>query len=154
NETISGADIGVYGYINGGSASITGGTISANSRGVWLTNFLSDFSIYPSSYSNVPGTVLISGTQITGPTGVYVEDADADFDADNVDDATGHISATISGATITATGNGTGVLISGPNALASLTSTGVALSATVGNTAIGIDDQGGTLSLGTGNSIS
>ena len=46
------------------------------------------------------------------------------------------------------------MLISGPNASASLTSTAIALSSTPGNTAVGIDDQGGTLTLTGVNSVS
>ena len=69
------------------NASLSGGSIGASTRGVWLTNFLSDYAIYPSSFATDPGTVSISGTQITAGTGVYVEDANADFNGDHIDDA-------------------------------------------------------------------
>src|SRR5262249_12501638 len=73
NNDITGADIGAYALINGGSASITGGTIDGNggSKGVQLTNYLLDFT----TAASADGSLTIDGATIQDyTTGVSVED--------------------------------------------------------------------------------
>jgi hypothetical protein len=119
DNTITDADIGVYAYINGGSVSMSGDSIdgSGGTTGVFTTNFLSDFDIYATAYSSVPSTLTLGGVTINGyGTGVVVEDADADFDLDTVDDATGTVELNL-GSGNSISGGVTGIRLDGPNAL-------------------------------------
>ncbi|MFO0789325.1 MAG: right-handed parallel beta-helix repeat-containing protein [Pirellulales bacterium] len=149
NESITGADIGVYAYVNGGSVSITGGSIDGNggSRGVWVTNYLADFSTYATSYSSVASSLGIHGVNISDvTTGVYVEDANADFAGNGPgDDATGAVNVTIDTDT-NIYNTGTAVHVTGPLANAAITGN----DNSIHNNVVGIDVDGGTATI-TGN---
>ena len=124
------AHTGVYAFINGGSASITGGTISgdgaAGSIGVQLTNYLADFT----SAATANGDLTISGVGVSEfETGVFVEDnASGAF----------NVHATITNNT-NITGANKGVLVSGADASADISNNDNSIH---GN-AIGIDVSGG-----------
>ncbi len=147
NETITGAHVGVYAYVNGGSVSIADSSITgdgtAGSIGVQLTNYLAAYSSYATAFSNVPGAVTISGSDISSfKTGVFVEDADADFDLDLIDDATGSVTATITDDT-DISGADTGILVSGPAASAIITGNDASIHGNV----VGIDVDGGSATI-------
>ena len=82
------------------------------SRGVWVTNYLADFNTYATAYSSVASSLSISDVDISDvTTGVFVEDANADFAGNGPgDDATGAVAVTIDSNTDIDTNNGTGVL--------------------------------------------
>ena len=66
NETITGADVGVYAFVNGGSVSITGGSIDGSdapgSIGVQVTNYLADFGYAPPAMARSRSTASTSAT--------------------------------------------------------------------------------------------
>jgi nitrous oxidase accessory protein NosD len=124
DETITGADTGVYAFINGGSASFTGGSLSGGATattGVQLTNYLADFL----TAASADGALSLSGVTISGyATGVLVED--------NVLGAFG-VSATL-GAGNAISGGTTGLVLDGSGAtLTGDTLSDVAFSGQSGN---------------------
>ncbi|MBA3483206.1 MAG: hypothetical protein H0T51_15465, partial [Pirellulales bacterium] len=131
NETIVGADVGVYAFVNGGSASITGGSIDGTdapgSIGVHVTNYLTAFS-YAATGN---GDVTIDGVDISDfGVGVHLED-----------DALGAftVHATVTNDT-DITSSGTAILVSGADASVDVTNNDNSIS---GN-AVGIDVNGGS----------
>jgi parallel beta-helix repeat protein len=132
SNTIVGADVGVYAFISGGSATISGGSIDGNGGtfGVQLTNYLADFTYAATG----DGALTITGVAISNvTTGVFVEDS-----------ASGafNVAATINGNTeITSTS--TGVLVSGADASATITSN----NASIHGNLIGIDVSGGSATI-------
>lgn len=140
NETISGASFGVYAFVNGGSVSITGGSIAGDgtvgSTGVQITNYLSAFT-FPANVGN--GDIAIDSVDISGfKTGVFVEDHASGAFA---------VHATITNDT-DITGADTGILVSGSAASADITDN----DASIHGNSIGIDVNGGTATI-TGNHI-
>ncbi len=105
NNTITGADTGVYAFINGGSATITGGSISGGVTGIHLTNYLTDFT----SAATDPGSLTVTGTSLTGnTTGILVED-------DTTVGAEEDVTLTLGGG-VSISGGTTGIRVTGDNA--------------------------------------
>ena len=116
------------------SVSITGGTISNVTYGIWEDN--NDPNGFTSSA--VDESLTISGVTISAASaGIYVHDTSATLG----------VAATITGGSITATGaNGVGILISGAHASASISNV------TIDGDQIGVDVNGGSATI-SGNHI-
>ena len=125
------AGVNVWNTPTTGTIEVTGGTITGATYGVWVNT-------YEGSNGNADNTqVTISGVSISAQqAGVYVEDSP--------ENGIATASATIENNTsITTGGGGTGVLVSGAHASATITGNAGSI---FGN-AIGIDVNGGTASI-------
>jgi uncharacterized delta-60 repeat protein len=117
------------------SVTLSGGTIANVTYGVWEDN--NDPNGFTSATANMGLT--ISGVGITASTaGVYVHDTSATI----------KVSATITGGTTISTGGaGTGILVSGVKASATVSSTAIT------NSTTGIEADNGLITIGTGDTI-
>ena len=118
--------------------SVTGGSVGNSIDGILVDD--NDINFGSAGASTA---VTISGVTIGGATtAIAVIDTPSDL-----------VSATISNSILNVPGDNTGILVSGSKASATLIGDALNLPSTGGNTATGIDDEGGTLTIGAGNTI-
>lgn len=138
NNTITGADIGIYAFVSGGSVDVDGGSITSTSgtTGVQITNYLADYSYAATG----DGEISLTDVEISGfDTGVFVEDSSSGaFEV--------HANIGAAGQPSDANDihdNGVGILVSGADASADLNSNVGSIHGNV----TGVEVNGGSASI-------